>query len=341
MASLKKTVAVMGVGLTLLTSACASQDTLRLMRQPPMPPISVPRASPFKDFYKNISIQEVDGAPEFRWFDGGGVVTTRPTRVQILRFLTRQLDEANLLAPSRIASEYMLYVKFDELKGPDVVLFSDKLASARVTFTLVRWRTGQVVRTKTIEAHYLAKFPGIPPEVVRAAIAGPIGVSKDRVLAPVGGAIGGAAAGYLANLATAVYVLDRTRYVLYVENGWLYVLDVDHDKRLVLGKSKSLTDFEAVLTGGLVGAVVDGTVADLTMPAGATGGEYFDGRKRRLAATWGLMDLVLDQFFVDLSKDGEVVFKPAVSCQSLNPGSYRATITETADAVGVDCPGAR
>ena len=176
---LKLTFAAAGIGLALFTSACTTQDTLRLMRQPAMPPVAVPKASPLKDFYRNVSIQEVDGAPEFRWFDGGAVVTTRPTRAQILQFLTRKLDAADLLAPNRTDSEYMLYVKFDELRGPNVWPLSDKLASARVTFRLVRWRTGQVVREKTIETGYRAKFPGIPPEVVRYGIAGPIGVSRE------------------------------------------------------------------------------------------------------------------------------------------------------------------
>lgn len=343
---LKKTVAAAGLGLALFTSACATPDTLRLMRQPALPAVAVPKASPLKDFYKNISIQEVDGAPEFRWFDGGGVVTTRPTRVEVIKFLTRELDKADLLAPNRTDSEYMLYVKFEDLKGPNVWLFTDKLASARVTFKLVRWRTGQVIREKTIETSYLAKFPGVPPEVVRAAVAGPIGVSKDRVIAPVGGAIAGAAEGYVANLATAARIIDPTRtdaYLYVYDNAvYVYVIDkVDGGRRLVIGKSKALTDFEAVLAGGAAGALVDGWQAAQAMPAGATDGEYVDGRKRRLAATWGLMDLLLDQYLVDLSKDGEVVFKKAVSCASLNPGAYRYIVTETADAVGVDCPRSR
>jgi hypothetical protein len=341
----KTTVAAAGIGLALFTSACTTPATLRLMRQPPLPPVAIPKASPLKDFYRNISIQEVDGAPEFRWFDGGGIITTRPTRVQVIKFLTQELDNADLLAPNRTDSEYMLYVKFEDLKGPNVWLFTDKLASAHVTFKLVRWRTGQVVREKTVETSYLAKFPGIPPEVVRAAIAGPIGVSKDRVIAPVGGAIAGAAEGYVANLATAARVIDPVKtdaYLYVLDNAdYLYIIEKeDGGRRLVIGKHKALTDFEAVLAGGVAGGLVDGITAAEAMPAGATDSEYVDGRKRRLAATWGLMDLLLDQFLVDLSKDGEVVFKNAVSCASLNPGAYRYNVTETAEAVGVDCPGA-
>jgi hypothetical protein len=326
--SMKTTIAAAGIGLALFTSACATRDTVRLMRQPAMPPVAVPKASPLKDFYRNVSIQEVEGAPEFRWFDGGAVVTTRPTRVQVLQFLTRELDSADLLAPKRIDSEYMLYVKFEELRGPNVWLFTDKLASARVTFRLVRWRTGQLVREKTFETSYVAKFPGIPPEVVRAAIAGPIGASKDRVIAPVGGAIGGATQAWLYNHAIYVYAVDGDA------DG-----DVD-DLRVKIGKAIYMTDFEALLAGGLLGAITDGVAAAEAMPVGATEDEYIDGRTRRLAATWGLMNLLLDKFLVDLSKDGEVVLKTAVSCRSLNPGSYTYTITETADSVGVDCPGA-
>uniref|UniRef100_UPI00143C65B4 hypothetical protein n=1 Tax=Caulobacter sp. SSI4214 TaxID=2575739 RepID=UPI00143C65B4 len=188
--------------------ACATRDEVAALRQPPLPPAVVAKASPARAFYRNVVVQSVEGAPEFRWFDGGGVVTTRPTRVQVVQSLGDHLRKAEMLAPSRLDAEYMLYTTFEDLRGPNVWLGTDKLASARVTFRLVRWRTGEVVREKTIDAAYEARWTGVTPEIARAAIAGPLGVSQDRVLALPGGAIGGIALGYYVNQNLVVSIAD-------------------------------------------------------------------------------------------------------------------------------------
>lgn len=146
-----------------LLAACATRDEVAALRQPAMPPLAVAKASPARPFYRNVAVQAVEGAPEHLWFDGGGVVTTRPTRFQVVESLNAHLLRAEMLAPSRQDAEYMLYATFDELRGPDVWLASDKRAAARVTFRLVRWRTGQVVREKTVDAAYASHWTGLSP----------------------------------------------------------------------------------------------------------------------------------------------------------------------------------
>jgi hypothetical protein len=44
----------------------------------------------------------------------------------------------------------------------------------------------------------------------------------------------------------------------------------------------------------------------------------------------------------DLSRDGSVIYKRAVSCRALNPDGWGGPyLVETADAYAVDCPGMR
>ena len=142
--SLSKVVAALS--LLTIAAGCASQETVQALREPSLPPVAVLKAEQGGKLYRNISIQEIEGAPEFRWFDGGAVLTTRPTRSQVQDRLTVLLDRADLTAPSRLDSTYMLYVKFDDLHGPDMWVGSDKLATARIHFRLVEWRTGKLVK---------------------------------------------------------------------------------------------------------------------------------------------------------------------------------------------------
>ncbi len=353
MSTLSVRLAVLLAGTSLLT-ACASRDEMAALRQPSMPPLAVAKASPARPFYRNVVVQAVEGAPEFRWFDGGAVVTTRPTRVQVVESLNDHLRNAEMLAPTRLDAEYMLYTQFEGLRGPNVWLATDKLTSARVTFRLVRWRTGQVVREKTIEASYAARWTGFTPEVARAAIAGPLGASKDRVLAPLGGAIGGAVLGYYLNeepiwtIATtpaggligagqAREIGGPDRASPGFEAGFLTALGV----ATAAGR---FTDLEAALAGGAISAAGAAAGPGPVSRDIAADGEItsaFNGRARRLAATRGLMDLAFDRFMSDLSRDGSVVYKTAVSCRALNGDSGRGPyLAETATSYGADCPGA-
>ncbi len=140
-----------------LLAACATRDEIAALRQPPMPTRAVALASPARAFYRNVAVQAVDGAPET------GLFSTRPTRFAVVESLTDHLRHADMLAPTRLDAEYMLYADFEELRGPNVWPGSDKLASARVTFRLVRWRTGQVVREKAVEASYQSHWTGLSP----------------------------------------------------------------------------------------------------------------------------------------------------------------------------------
>ena len=79
-------------------SACATREEVAALRQPAMPPVAVAKASPARAFYRNVVVQDVVGAPEFRWFDGGAVVITRPTRVQVVESLNNHLRHAEMTA---------------------------------------------------------------------------------------------------------------------------------------------------------------------------------------------------------------------------------------------------
>lgn len=242
--------AVLLAGTSLLT-ACATREEITVLRQPAMPPLAVAKASPARPFHRNVEVQAVEGAPEFRWFDGGALITTRPTRAEVIDSLNDHLRHADMLAPSRLEAEYMLYTRFETLRGPDVWPGTDKTASAQITFRLVRWRTGEVVREKTIDAAYQSHWTGLS-----LSIAGPPPVTRD-------------------------------------------------------------TSAQGEMTTAL------------------------NGYDRRQAATRGLMDLAFDQFMGELSRDGAVIYKTAVSCRALNGDSGRGPyLAETANAYAIDCPGA-
>lgn len=337
-----------------LLSACATRDDVAALRQPAMPPLAVAKASPARAFYRNVAVQAVEGAPEFRWFDGGAVITTRPTRFQVVDSLNQHLLRAEMLAPSRLDAEYMLYTTFEELRGPDVWLGSDKLASARVTFRLVRWRTGEVVREKTIEAGYAVHWTGVSPEVARAALGGPLLASKDRVVAPIGGAVLGMGLGYYVNQNFIAYIADAPFAALV---GGEQAAALGGPSRYVPGFAASFStalavgtasgrfsDLEAMLAGGAItaaGAAAGPTPVWRHTTADGEITSAFSGRARRLAATRGLMDLAFDIFMSDLGRDGSVVYKTAVSCRALNGDSGRGPyLAETATSYGADCPGA-
>lgn len=340
-------------GSALLLAGCASSDEMRALRQPSMPPVAVAKASRSKPFYRNIAIQEVQGAPEFRWFDGGDILTTRPTRTQVLDQLTGYLDRADMLAP-RLDAEYMLYVQFHELAGPNVWLGSDKLASAHITFRLVRWRTNELVVEKTIESSYRVQWVGITPDMVRSGLAGPLGVARDSADAKVGGLIGGMLLSY--------YLEDNLSWPLAVAPvaavlGGISAAEVGGPQRFGPGYDAAFVtavglaaargrfnDLETTLAyGAIMGAGAAAGPEPVTRSVGSgevISGE-FSGTARRFAATRGLIDLAFDRFMNELSRDGSVVYKRAVSCRALNPDGYRgAHLVETADAYAIDCPGA-
>lgn len=50
----------------LAVTGCASSSEMRALRQPAMPPAMVAKAVPGREYYRNIALQDVQGAPEFR-----------------------------------------------------------------------------------------------------------------------------------------------------------------------------------------------------------------------------------------------------------------------------------
>ncbi|TXI86859.1 MAG: hypothetical protein E6Q40_05885 [Cupriavidus sp.] len=321
-------------------TACASRDEVAALRQPALPPLAVAKAAPARPYYRNVAVQAVEGAPEFRWFDGGGVITTRPTRAEVTAGLNQHLLGAEMLAPTRLDAEYMLYTTFEELRGPNVWWGTDKLATARVTFRLVRWRTGELAREKTIEAGYNVHWTGATPEIARAAI---------------GGALVGIGLGYYVNQNHIVDIYDAP---IAGAIGGIEAASIGGPRQWGPGFTSAFTaavatgtaagrfqDLEAMLAGGAIGAAGAAAGPVPVQRQVASNGEItsaFNGTQRRAAATRGLMALAFDMFMNDLSRDGSVVYKTAVSCRALNGDAGRGPyLAETANAYAVDCPGAR
>jgi hypothetical protein len=278
--------ALMAAGL--LISGCMTDEGQRLARQPPMPPAVVLKAEPSSSLYRNVTIEEVTGAPEFRWFDGDSVLTTRPTRAQILLRLENYLLRTDMGAPSKIQGEYMLYVDFRDLHGPDMWWLSDKQASARIYFRLVRWRTGELVKQSEVDVAYTSKFNGMSPNALRYA---------NAVL--------------LANSTSTTPVTVFTYSTRNTGNLIVDPLGLDQPGRP-------------------------------TSASGELGPE--DGTSRRYAAVNGMLSLAFDEFADQLSKDGSLTYKQAVSCSDINPAYFEyhamAVQVETPTRYGVDCPGA-
>ena len=151
-------------------SACATQEDVRTMRRPPLPPGFVALASQGEKLHKGIAIYEINGAPEFKLFDEGDVYTTRPTRRQVRNYLNSWLLEADLLSEDVAHARYLLTVTFEELSGPDVVWFTDKRASAKVRYRIEHARTREVIFDRTFDSAFRARFPGVTEEMVRSAI---------------------------------------------------------------------------------------------------------------------------------------------------------------------------
>jgi hypothetical protein len=163
-----------------MLGGCATQQDVRAMRRPNLPPKSVVLAQKSEPLYRSVAIYEILGAPEFKLFDGDDLWTTRPTRKEVAQQFWQWLYDADMLAVDVRHSKYLLTVEFQDLRGPDVIPFTDKRAHANVRFLLQDTHTKEIVFDHTYEGLMQARMPGVTEEMVRAAIVGGV----------LGGAIG-------------------------------------------------------------------------------------------------------------------------------------------------------
>lgn len=215
----------------------------------------------------------------------------------------------------------------------------------------MRWRTNELVFEDTVESSYRAHWVGVTPDMIRAGIAGPIGVARDSAIAPIGGALGGIALGYYVNENLAVSILDAP------VAGWLgagEAASIGGPERAGAGFNAAFatavavgtargrfTDLEAMLAGGAIlgaGAAAGPDTGSCMMGEGENTSGVFNGTTRRRAATQGLLNLAFDKFMAELSQNGSVKYKTAVSCRSMNPQGRRgAQLVSTSNAYAVDC----
>lgn len=154
------------VAACCVTIGCASSEDVRALRLPTLPPERIALADSGSPAFENISVYE------FRVMDGEtdtALVSTRPTRRDVIEAFSDWLSDSRLLAPSLADSRYLLNITFEELRGPDVIPFSDKQASAIVHLQLVERLSGAVVMSSSHEVSLRARMPGITPEMTRAA----------------------------------------------------------------------------------------------------------------------------------------------------------------------------
>lgn len=340
--------------LCALTSACASTEDVRTMRRPPLPPSHVALADSGSALHENIAVYEILGTPEFRLFDGGSVITTRPTRGDVADWLFSWLGSADMLADSIGDADYLLTVTFDDLRGPDVVPFSDKDASGTVRYTLVNRHSRQIVFDQAYPAQFQARMPGVTQEMVRAGIvSGIIGAalapavndSGDPVAAAalLGAALGGDSAAFAVSHDTLLwdwpvaFLEGAPRIAEGLGGGLLVGAAVAHP-------DGGLDDSGASLVGGVAGGAIGFLAA---APSGRNAESYdapdtigaFNGTRRRGQAVRGMVRQSFDRFLLTLGERDMLNIRRAVTCNELNDGSYGiAVIVSTDDAVAYDCP---
>jgi len=175
--------------LCVAAGACATSEDVRALRRPVLPGTYLATADHRSPLYENVAIYEVLNVPEVRWFDGQAVYTTRPTRGDVIASVNGWLDAAYMRAPTIGEADYLLTLRFEDLRGPDVLWFTDKHARATVHYTLTCQRAhrarprmnygerqsrcaapGQTIFEGAYEAQLQMRMPGVTPEMVRAGI---------------------------------------------------------------------------------------------------------------------------------------------------------------------------
>jgi hypothetical protein len=315
-------------------------------------------AQSYEPLYQNVAIYEVTGAPEFRLFDGGAVITTRPTRMDIVQHYQHWLGDAGMLAKDINHARYLLSVSFENLRGPDVLVFTDKHAAATVHFVLRDIKTKAVVFERTYDASLQARMPGVTQEMVRSAVAN--GVFGAALAAAVNDpqekdvaeyAIGATAIN--AGVAGALFGSVHDTLLWSWPEARLAALDRAEngaEMGFVFGalgaygaeQTAKLTDTKAGLFGGAAGAASGffgaaptGKQAD-TFDAPEMIGAFAGGRRRSQAVT-GMMLQGFDKFLSGLTEAKLISTREAVPCDTLNPNGGIAVLISTADSVAYGC----
>lgn len=352
------------IALAMLAGACATQEDVRALRRPSLPPEHAVLAAPHEDFYEAIAIYEIVGAPEHLFFEEGDLLTTRPRRHEIHAWLRGWLGEARMLSPSVRRSRYLLTVHFESLSGPDVWWFSDKSAGARVRYTIEETQSRRVVFDATYDAAFEARMPGVTEEMVRGAVwnglFGALTVgSVNNVNDEYDAQAATLAIGPLSGLNGALFGNAHDMLGWDREDVWNYGAPSVHDgfwrgaASGVLGASLAdasqgnMTDFEAGALGGLTGALGAFTGA---APIGKLPDDWdepsmigaFDGTRRRRQVVHGMLEMSFNRFLLGLADSSLVRVRDAVPCEELNPYGRRgpAILVSTRDSVAYDC-GAR
>ncbi|HVY85406.1 MAG TPA: hypothetical protein VG943_09755 [Caulobacterales bacterium] len=354
---MSKTLVGGAAAMCALVAGCASHDDIRALRRPTLPPTYVALADRQSTLRESVAIFEIDGAPEYRLFDGAAVITTRPTRADVNHMLRDWLSAADMLAPDVRHARYLLSVSFEDLHGGDIIPFTDKHAAARVRYTLTDMHTREIMFEQTYDASMQARMPGVTPEMVRMGIAsGLIGAAlapsirdsdhSEAWSAVAGGLLGSASATDSASHDTLLWdwpeaVLETApRVADGLGIGMVGGALAESDDAVDAGTS----DRKARWIGGATGATIGFLAAapagrppehwDSTSTIGA-----FDGTMRRRQAVRGMMRQNFDRFLFGLDQAHLIRVRRAVTCDELNPHGYGvALISATEDAVGYDCP---
>jgi len=344
------------LALAALAAGCATEADERALRRPALPPAHVALAERHEALFRSVAIYEVLGAPEFRLFDGDDLITTRPTRRDVVRTLSAWLSEAELLAPDLASAHYLLTVNFEGLRGPDVIPFTDKHARANVRYTLTDLRTRAIVFDGDFESAFQARMPGVTEEALRAAIAGGVlgaigvGLINDghdeidaqAAMIGLGPGVGAGAARFASEHEGLLNAWPVLRFPDRFEDG--------ADRGLVLGLAGAvlaeispgnLSEVEAGMLGGAVGALSGlAGAASIGLPPEHFDSKEaigaFDGTRRRRDAVHWMMRQSFDHFLWGL--DSADLIRPAVACSDLNgDGPHQAVLLSTADAIAWNC----
>lgn len=349
---------LIGLAAGLASTACATQEQVRAMKRPELPPTRAIAADRGDKLFRSIAIYEIEGAPEWPLFDGGDIVTTRPLRAQVKLDLERWLDQTQLLANNIQHSSHLLTVEFTNLRGPNLIPFSDKAAIVKATFTLRERRTGKVVLTTDVAEAKVARMPGLTESMVRSAVHGAVFggavaqavTSSDGEMSiayPLIGALTGAKGArhtarqqfLLSDPAVQESsTLDSIAQGItsgFIIGGLTSLID-ERQKDSTIWEQRALGVVAGALSGA-AGAANSRPVMDNTQEGTFIGA--FNGALRREQASVAALRGAYAAFTLHLVDAGYLRVRDAVPCSVLNPDGYgTAILITTPTAIGTDCP---